>query len=114
MKFFFSVALTALLGFASCLSFPWWSIAVMAFIVALSIPQKPLYSFLSAFIALFLLWGTISLIISLNNNHILASRVSLLIFPCSNPYWLIFATALTGGITAGMAALTGCYLRRLF
>jgi hypothetical protein len=40
MKFIVSLLLTALLSFALCLFLPWWFIAVAAFLVALSIPQK--------------------------------------------------------------------------
>ena len=54
MKFFTSILLTALLSFAACLYLPWWSIAVVAFMVAALIPQKPGKAFLTAFIALFI------------------------------------------------------------
>ena len=111
MKFITSVALTILLSFVACLYFPWWSVAITAFIVAAFIPQAPLASFLSGFIALFLLWGILSFWISLSNNHILAHRVSLLIFKTDNPILLIAVTAFMGALVAGFASLTGTYLR---
>ena len=52
MKFITSILLTALLSFVICLYMDWWSIAVAAFIVAICIHQKPLFSFLTGFIAL--------------------------------------------------------------
>lgn len=112
MKFITSLILNALLSFAACLYLPWWSIAVIAFMVALLIPQKPLKAFLCAFIALFLLWGGLSFWISNNNDHILAHKISLLIFKLDNPYLLMLATALIGALVAGFGALTGCYLRK--
>lgn len=111
MKFIISIILTALLSFCACLFFPWWSIAIAAFIVAALIPQAPLVSFITGFIALFLLWGILSFWISTNNNDILAHRVSLLIFKVDNPFLLIIVTALIGALVAGFAALTAAYIR---
>ena len=112
MKFFISLILTILLSFAACLFFPWWSIAIAAFVVAALIPQKPGKAFLTGFIALFLLWGGLSFWISNNNDHILAHKVSQLILKMDNPVLLILATALIGALVAGFAALAGSYLRK--
>lgn len=112
MKFFISLILTMLLSFAACLFFPWWSIAITAFIVAALIPQKPFKAFLTGFIALFLLWGALSFWISNNNDHILAHKVSQLLLKMDNPYLLILTTALIGALVAGFSALAGSYLRK--
>jgi hypothetical protein len=112
MKFFISLILTALLSFAACLYLPWWSIAIVAFLIAALIPQRPVKAFFAAFIALFLLWGGLSFWISNNNDHILAHRVSQLILKMDSPYMLILATAVIGALVAGCAALTGSFLRR--
>ena len=112
MKFITSLILTALLSFAACLYLPWWSIAIVAFLVAALIPQKPGKAFLTAFLALFLLWGGLSFWISNNNDHLLAHKVSMLIVKMDNPYILILMTALIGALVAGFAALTGSYLRK--
>ena len=111
MKFTISITLTILLSFCACLFLPWWSIAIVAFLVAALIPQTPLVSFITGFIALFLLWGILSFWISTNNDHILAHRVSLLIFKTDNPFLLIIVTALIGALIAGFAALTAGYIR---
>ncbi len=112
MKFFISLILTVLLSFAACLFLPWWSIAIAAFIVAALIPQKPFKSFITAFIALFLLCGGLSFWMSNNNDHVLAHKVSQLILKMDNPYLLVLATALIGALVAGFAALAGSYLRK--
>ena len=111
MKFLISILLIMLLSFCACLYFPWWSIAIVAFLVAALIKQTPLVSFFSGFTALFLLWGIMSFWISSNNNHILAHKVSLLIFKADNTFLLILSTALTGALVAGFAALTASFLR---
>ena len=112
MKFIISFILTALLSFAACFYLPWWSIAITAFIIAVLIPQKPGKAFLTAFLALFLLWGGLSYWISNNNDHILAHKVSLLILKVDDPYLLILATALMGALVSGFAGLSGSYLRK--
>jgi len=111
MKFITSILLTALLSFAACLYLPWWSITVAALIVAALIPQRPWKAFVCGFIALFLLWGGLSFWISNSNEHILAHRISMLILKSDNPYLLILATACIGALAAGLAALTGSFLR---
>ncbi|HMK02992.1 MAG TPA: hypothetical protein VK489_02325 [Ferruginibacter sp.] len=112
MKFLISLVLIALLSFAACLYLPWWSIAIVAFIVAAVIPQRPGRTFLAGFIALFLLWGGLSLWISSSNDHVLAHKISLLVLKMDNPNLLIFLTAFIGALVAGLAALTGSYLRK--
>jgi hypothetical protein len=112
MKFLTSTVLIILFSFLVCLYFPWWSIAIVAFIIPVLIPQGHLASFISGFVALFLLWGILSLWISISNGNILAHRVSLLIFKANNPYLLIFVTGLIGALVAGFAALTGSFLRK--
>jgi hypothetical protein len=111
MKFIASLLLILLLSFLACLYFPWWSIAVVALLVSVLIPQNPRASFLCGFIALFLLWGVLSYWISANNNHVLAHRVSLLILKNDTPLLLIIITALIGALVGGLAALTGSFIR---
>lgn len=110
MKFLISTLLIILLSFSACLYFPWWSIAIVAFLVSALIVQKPLTSFLSGFIALFLLWGALSFYISISNENILAHRVSVLILKADQPYLLIALTAVIGALVAGFAALAASYL----
>ncbi|HUZ59888.1 MAG TPA: hypothetical protein VMU83_14020 [Hanamia sp.] len=112
MKSVITTILIILFSFLSCLYFPWWSIAIVAFIISAIIPQRPLTSFFNGFIALFIFWGFFSLWISIKNGHILAHRVSILIFKTDSPFLLILVTALIGALVAGFAALTGSYVRK--
>ncbi len=114
MKFISTILLTVLLSVAACLYFLWWSIALVAFVIAAAIPQKPFKAFAAGFIALFFLWGGLALFISSNNNYLLAHKVSLIILKTDNPAYLILATALIGALVAGFAALSGSLLRKLF
>ncbi len=112
MKFIVSILLIALLSVAACLYLPWWTIAIVAFIVAALIPQKPVMSFFTGFISLFLLWGGIAFFLSSNNNHLLAHKIAVLILKMNNPLLLIVATALIGAVVAGFGALAGSFVRK--
>ena len=109
MKFIISILLIALLSVAVCLYLPWWGIAIVAFVVPIAIPQKPLPAFLAGFIALFLLWGSLSYYISSSNEHLLAQKVSLVILKTDSPMMLVLITALIGALVAGLAALAGSF-----
>lgn len=112
MKFIVSIGLIALLSFAACMYFPWWSIAIVAFIVAALIPQGGGLTFISGFVSLFFLWALMSFWISSSNGHILAHKMSMVILQVDNPYLLMVLTGLVGGVVAGFAALTGSLLRK--
>ncbi len=113
MKFIIAILLTALLSFAIGLftSLPWWSFAICAFIVAIAIHQKAWKAFLSGFIALALLWGSMAAYYDFNNEHILSTKIAS-VLSLGNATLLLVVTALVGGLVAGFAALTGSYLRK--
>ncbi len=111
MKFIVSLILMALLSFATCLYLPWWSIAIVCFLIAALIPQRPATAFICGFISLFILWAGLSFWISMNNEHILAHKMSVIILKKDNPVMLILVTGLIGAVVAGFASLTGSIVR---
>jgi hypothetical protein len=111
MRFVIAFLLTALLSFSWALFFPWWIIAVAAFIVAAVIPQQRWRAFVCAFLALFLLWGLQAVIIDTNNNHLLSKKIASILPFGGSSAALIFFTAFVAGTIAGLAALTGSFLR---
>ena len=113
MKFIISIILIALSAFVLGIYMPWWSLALAAFFIPLFIDLKPGFAFLAGFIALFLLWGLMSSIISSNNQQVLAHKISRLILSTDSPGLLIFVTALLGSIVAGFASLSGNLLRKI-
>lgn len=112
MKFFIAIVIIAILSLAACLYLPWWSIAVVAFLVTALIPLRPLKAFFAGFIALFLLWGALAWYISSNNENLLAHKMSVVILKTDSPEMLVLVTALVGAIVAGMASLTGSFIRK--
>lgn len=112
MRFIVSLILIAALSYVLCLFLPWWAVAIAAFVVSAFIPQRGFASFVTGFIALFLLWGVLSWMIDTANHGILSHRVSVLILKSDNPLALILLTSLTGALVAGFAALAGSFVHK--
>ncbi|MFN5422940.1 MAG: hypothetical protein ACK5AO_06720 [bacterium] len=106
MKFYVSIILSAAIAFSLGLFLPWWSIAVAGFLTGFFIPQHKFLAFLSSFLGVFILWGSMALYISYANDHILAKRIALLVIKNNDHLLLILLTALIGGITTGLSAFT--------
>lgn len=113
MKIIAGIFSIALLSFALGIFLPWWSIAIAAFLIPFVLVQKPLISFFSGFLAIFLLWGLYAFIINNSNHDILANRISQVILKRENSMLLILITASLGGIVAGFASLSGSFLRMI-
>ena len=127
MKFLFRFL--CIMGFSAILQlyFPFWIVAVIAFIVGILFAQRPRrfafskrkqkssYSFWAGFWAIFLLWGMIAWIWDMQNDSILSIRITGMLFSdigeaisdSVKAYLLIFVTALIGGLLAGFSAMAG-------
>jgi hypothetical protein len=111
MRFLLATLLTAALSFIAGLYTPWWSLAIVAFLVALLIQQKVGWAFLAGFSAIFLLWGGLALFIHVRNQGVLTKKMAEL-FPLNGQsIYLILLTALVGALVAGFAAMSGSSLR---
>lgn len=110
MKYFLAVGVTIVLAYVAGLFLPWWSVAIAAFIASFFIKQSPGESFRAGFTGSFILWAVLCLYINMQNDSMLAGRVAKLFGTSSAP--LILITALVGGLTSGLAALSASYLRK--
>lgn len=111
MRFLLSILLTAVLAFLIGMWLPWWSIAIIAFLVALLIPQQLSFAFLSGFLGIFILWAVIATWIDIKNKSILSHKISELMKLGGSSFLLILVTALIGGLVGGFAAMAGSSLR---
>lgn len=110
MRFTLATLLTLTLSFIAGLYLPWWSIAIVAFLVALLIRQKMMFAYLSAFTAIFFLWGGLAVFINVRNLGVLSKKIAML-FPLNgNVFYLVFLTAFIGALVAGFAAMSGSSL----
>ena len=111
MRFLLAVLLIALLSFVAGLFLPWWSIALIALIVAALIPQSISRSFLAGFTAIFLLWFLLSFWIDIKNDSILSHKIAQLFPLGGSSFLLMLITALVGALVGGFAAMCGASLR---
>jgi hypothetical protein len=112
MRFILTILLTAVLGYIAGIFLEWWSIAIVAFLVALLLPQSLGKSFLSGFLGIFLFWGLFSFWISIENNGILAGKIAQLFSLGNAPMLLVLVTAFIGALVGGFAAISGSSLRK--
>jgi hypothetical protein len=111
MRFAATIILTTLLSFAAGLYLPWWSMALVSFLVAFFLYQpRPRNAWLGGFLGLFLLWGLLAIWIDVQNDHILSGRMAILFPLGGSSALLILITALLAGLIGGLAALSGNYL----
>lgn len=110
MRFLLALLLTMTLSFIAGLYFPWWSLAITSFLVALLIHQKAGFAFLAGFSAIFLLWGGLALYINVQNANVLSQKIATLFSLNGNSILLIVITASLGALVGGFAALSGSFL----
>ena len=114
MKLGISIGLTFIVSFAAGFYLPFWSAALVSFLVAVFIYQKPGMAYLSGFVSIFLLWGGLSFWIDAQNNSILSQKIASLFPLGGNGLLLILITAIVGAIIGGLSALSGSFLRKYY
>ena len=111
MRFTLALLLTAAICFLAGLHLEWWSIALVAFFVALLIPQKIAGAFLSGFLGVFILWAILAAWIDSKNGNSLSHKMAEIFKLGGSSILLILVTALIGGLVGGFAAMAGSSLR---
>lgn len=111
MKILLSVLLVAALAYLAGLWLPWWSIAIVAFLVGLLIPQSPGSGFLSGFLGIFIMWAIVAFWIDSKNQGILSKKIAELLPLGGSSVLLVLVTAFVGGLVAGFAGMSGSSLR---
>ena len=91
---------------------PWWSIAPAGFVYGFLIHQSTRTAFVNGFFGIFLFWGTLAGYVYYVNNGLLANLLAEIMFIPSG-ILVVLLTAITGGLTGGLASLSGRYLREL-
>jgi hypothetical protein len=111
MRFLLATLLTAVLSFIAGLLLPWWSIAIVSFLVAMVFVQHIGKGFLSGFLGIFMLWGALAFWIDLKNESILSQKIAQLFPLGGSSVLIILVTALVGAIVGGFAAMAGSAVR---
>jgi hypothetical protein len=111
MKFLVATILSALLAFISGLFLPWWGMAITSCLVAVLVHQKAGKAFLAGFLGVFLLWAALAWWIDMKNNGVLSKKIASVLPLGGNAVLLIIVTGFVGALVAGMAAMSGSFLR---
>lgn len=112
MKLLIQIILIAAASYLAEMFFPWWTAAGSAFIIVSLMPTRSMKAFLAGFLGVGLLWFAGALYYSIQTDFILTSKVVQLL-QVSNSVVVVVVTALLGGLTGGMAALSGNHLNKL-
>lgn len=102
-----------ILGLIAQMYFPWWSIAVVGFLVGLWAHESPSKSFAYGTAAMTFLWAAYGGIQSSANAGIMNASIAKMLGGAISGTQLIFITGLVGGLVGGMSAMTGTMLRNL-
>jgi hypothetical protein len=93
--------------------FAWWWPAVPGLVAGFWKPARPAQGFFLAALGGALAWAAVALWFDARNDGLLSARIaSLFLLPGSAG--LILATAMVGGITAGLGSLFGARFRRFW
>jgi hypothetical protein len=111
MKRFVIFLVIAILAYVAGSLYPWWSVAVVGFVVILIVPLRPPAAFVIGFLAVFVLWGSMAFYKGIMNDHILDTRISVLFLQRQAPWVITGITGVIGGLVTGTAAMTAAFLR---
>ncbi len=107
----FLLLLVFFLAVVAQLLLPWWSLAVVAFLVGLVLARSGKAAFLAGFVGAGLSWLLPALWLNTRNDGLLASRVAQLLPLGGSVPLLLLVTVLVAGLAGGLAALAGAWLR---
>jgi hypothetical protein len=105
----FVAAATSLGGFW----FPWWWPAVPGLLAGFWRRETPVRIFLVSFLGAGAAWAVVAIGYDTRNEGILSARIAPL-FHLGGSLGLVLATAIVGGVTAGLGALVGDHFHRFW
>jgi hypothetical protein len=103
--------LVLVLAAAAQLLLPWWSLAVVAFLVGAALARTGKHAFWAGFGGAALSWLLPAVWLNMRNDGLLAHRVAQLLPLGGSPALLLLVTALVSGLAGGLAGLAGAWLR---
>lgn len=104
--------LIVVLGLLAQLVLPWWSVAIIAFLVCLWRSQSAGQAFTYSFYGVALVWMGYALLIYAKAGGDFIGRMGELLFKVNNASLPTLATAILGGVVGGLSGLSGFYVRQ--
>ena len=106
------ILLIALLSLLAQLVLPWWSLAVVAFLVCFWRSKSAGEAFMAGFVGIALVWLGYTLLIHLRTDGIFTGRMSELLFKTNTAVLPLLLTSILGGLVGGLAGLSGVLVRQ--
>lgn len=91
---------------------PWWSLAILAFIICFWRSPSGGRAFLSGFAGIALVWLIYATIIHTRTDGVFTGRMSELLFKTNTSVLPLLVTALVGGLVGGLAGLSGYFVKQ--
>jgi hypothetical protein len=90
---------------------PWYTIAIVSFLIGILFSNKPGSNFLAGFFGVGIFWLIYTLVLDIRNDHILSARVAMLfsesLKTTINGPLLIVITTFIGALVGGLSSLAG-------
>ncbi len=112
MKFIIITLAIAVVGFGVQLVLPWWSLALVAFIIGFISNLRFMAAFAAGLLGSGSVWAAYALMLNNANESMLANKIGQL-FTIPEPMLLIVISALIAGILGGLAAAGGRGLKQM-
>lgn len=112
-RFFFFLLLMVACVVCLYLALPWYSIGLMALLIALPFRIRRRAGFWFPYLAALFVYGGYLTLIQFSNDGILANRVGEL-FQVGSGWTMVTIAACWGGLTAALGGWTGVCLRKAF
>ncbi len=113
MKLLFRIILIISLSYLASLYGPWWVLIAVSFLVSFGLYGNGFNVFISGFLGGGILWLCYAWFLDSSTKSILSEKIVQL-FPFEDPFMLIIATGIIGGLAAALGAITGNSFRLLF
>jgi nitrate reductase gamma subunit len=91
---------------------PWWSLAIVAFVLAFLLGKKASKTFLSAFFGCGIVWLFMAFYIHFAKGDLMTSRVAALL-SLHGTVFLYLGSFLIAAVVGGLAALSGFFIREI-
>ena len=110
MKLIIRIILIGTITYLVSPYFTWWTNMCAAFVICFLLPSSMLNAFIAGFLGAGLVWLGQAWVLDVANQSNF-TNIILQLFPIDDPILLILVTGLLGGISGGLAGLSGASLR---
>ena len=105
--------LIAFFSFLLQLFLPWWSMAIVSFVISFLLGKKSLHVFFAAFFACGMVWLLMAFYTHFTKGDLMTNRIAELLF-LHGSLMLYIGSFFIAAIVGGFAGLTGFYLKEIF